>query len=457
MPAPTIASPVRTRRRFLHHGLCAVSALLVTVAGCGGGGEPSAESATSTATSTGAQSVRARAVPSHAPAAVASPKRLKPQGRDLVDPSGQTVYLHGANLRDNLTPGGKSKPILTPAEADDLANHLSFNFVRLRISHEGANLDDQHESGLSQAARDALADAVSLLSARRIWTLLEMRTDDDTANRKAFYTPGNASFERYRKTWVWLAKTYRHTDYIAGYGLLAEPSPDKDRSETDPVGTLIRFQASLMAAIDQEDGVTPFFVGPAFNYDTLGYRWDAYFTDPQLQPYRSRLVYEVNMLSPKSWITQAQAPDGTGGHAWPQPAVSDFSALLEVKPGEDYVRPRDDESIFSKRSKEMGNFPLVMSLNYADWYLEPAARFADEHKVPMVLDQFGATTEVNLPQRRYQQLRYEHQIIDTAARKYRMGWSRWLYSADAMRDRSIAGNPDVHQFYRHIGSQIPGP
>lgn len=453
MPAPAIASPVRHRRRFLHRGLCAASALLVIVAGCGGGGEPSAESAAST----DAQSARALAAPSHDPAAVASPKRLRPQGRDLVDPSGQTVLLHGANLRDNLTPGGKSKPILTPAEADDLAHNLSFNFVRLRISHEGASLDNQHESGLSQAARDALADAVRLLSARRIWMLFEMRTDDNTANRKDFYTPGSASFERYRKTWVWLARTYRHTDYIAGYGLLAEPSPDKDKSETDPVGTLIRFQASLMAAIDQEDGVTPFFVGPAFNYDTLGYRWDAYYTDPQLQPYHGRLVYEVNMLSPKSWITQAQAPDGTRNHAWPQPAASDFSALLEIKPGEDYVRPRDDERIFSKRSKEMENFPLVMSLNYADWYLEPAARFAAKHQVPMVLDQFGATTEVNLPQRRYQQLRYEHHVIATAAHRYKMGWSRWLYSADAMRDRSIAGNPDVHLFYRNIGSQIPGP
>lgn len=450
MNASITTSQGGLRRSFLFQCLSAVSAMLVLQTGCGGGGEGPSNSG---------DLLKAQAAQGEGGDSTtnAQPQRLTPRGVQLVDSAGQAVLLHGANLRDNLTPSGKSKEILTPAEADDLAHGLSFNFVRLRISHEGANRDDQHESGLSADARLALDNAIQLLSARRIWMLMEMRTDDETANGKAFYTPGSPSFERYKNTWVWLARTYRSTDYIAGYGLLAEPSPDKDKSETDPVATLIKFQATLMQAIHQEDAVTPFFVGPAYNYDTMGYRWDDYYTDPQLQPFQKRLVYEVNMLSPKSWITTGAAPDGSTGSVWPQSAVSDFSPLLKVKAGEKYVRPRDDEKIFTQRSKEMENFPLLMSINYADWYLGFAAEFAKKHQVPMVLDQFGATTLVNIAQRPYQQLRYEYQVIDTAARKYQMGWSRWLYSNDSTLERSIAGNPDVHLFYRQIGSQIPGP
>lgn len=440
------------RRRM---GAVTMGAMATLLSGCGGG-------ASEAQTALGAASdplEAAKALPLGAsaanPAGNTGALRLTPTGRWLKGPDGKAVLLHGANLRDNLTSSGKSRAILTPEEADDLATSLSFNFVRLRLSHQGSNLDDSHASGLSDDARQTLNDAIELLRARRIWMLLEMRTDDATANTAALYTPGTPAFNRYQKTWNWLAQTYRDTDYIAGYGLLAEPSPDKDKSVDDPVALLIQFQSALMASITEQDPVTPFFIGPAFNYDTLGYRWDDYYTHPALALFRKRLVYEVNMLSPKPWIDDGTGPGGMAPGDWPQPAASDFSPLLAVAPGEDWVRPRDDERIFTRRSKEPGNFHLLMASNYAEWYLGFARDFAARHQVPMVLDQFGASTLVNTATRPAQQLRYEYKLIQTAE-SMGMGWSRWVYSANPV-ERSIAGNADVHQFYQQIGARRVGP
>jgi hypothetical protein len=441
-----------TRRRM---GAITLGAAASWLAGCGGGAtdEPTPEaSAAEALQSASALPPSASAVK---PSSTTRPLRLTPSGRLLKGPDGQAVILHGANLRDNLTASGDSRAILTREEADDLAINLSFNFVRLRLSHEGANLDDDHESGLTQAARTTLNDAIELLRERRVWMLLEMRTDDDTANSATLYRPGTVPFNRYCKTWTWLAKTYRNTDYIAGYGLLAEPSPDKDKSVDDPVSLLIQFQSALMAAISVHDAVTPFFIGPAFNYDTMGYRWNDYYTHRLLAPFRKRLVYEVNMLSPKPWISDGTGPGGTSPGDWPQPSVDDFSPLLTVAPGEDLVPGRDDERIFTRRSKENANFHMLMASNYAQWYLGFANAFAMAHQVPMVVDQFGASTLVNTTARPWQQLNYEQELIRTALRMG-MGWSRWVYSANPL-DRSIAGNTDVHQFYRAIGATLPGP
>lgn len=383
------------------------------------------------------------------------PWRLTPRGRDLLDPQGTPVLLHGANLRDNLSPTGESVPILTASEADDLATGLSLNFVRLRLSFERGNRDDSDPSGLSATARRHLQEAVDLLKARRVWMLLEMRTDDATANSAAFYEPGSADFQHYRTAWTWLARTYRDTDFIAGYGLLAEPSPD--RTTDDPVPALVGFQAALMEAVSREDSRTPFFVGPAFNYDTMGFRWDAYHDDPRLQPYQGRLVYEVNLLMPKPWIKDGTVPAGAAADSnlWPRTAATDFSPLLSIATGESYQRPRDDEKIFGKRRQEPEHFQLLMSRAFLAWYLGFARDFAGRHQVPMVVDQFGASTLVNTAGRPAQQLAYEQDVIDVAE-AIGMGWCRWVYASNPA-DRSIAGNAEVHAFYAKVGAARAGP
>ncbi|HJW33644.1 MAG TPA: hypothetical protein VJ505_09800 [Holophagaceae bacterium] len=384
-----------------------------------------------------------------------APLRLKISGKHLLGPDGRPVLLHGANLRDNLVGGGQSSPMVTAEEAADLALQLRFNFVRLRMSFEQGNRDDADPSGLSLAFRQELLASVELLRAQRIWILLEMRTDDETANHAPLYDPASPEFASYKKAWLWIARTFRTTDWIAGYGLLAEPSPDK--AGLDPVPALIGFQSALMEAITGEDARTPFFVGPAYNYDTLGYRWDAYQTDPRLAAYRGRLVYEVNLLMPKPWIVDGSVPTGVPVEAgiWPQASGGDFEALLQVAPGETFVRPRDDERIFTKRRQEAATFPLLMTRGFPAWYLGFAQAFADRHQVPLVMDQFGASTTVNTAAHPDQQLAYEQAVIE-AAEAAGMGWCRWIYSGHPL-DRSIAGNPAVHDFYARVGAIRQGP
>jgi hypothetical protein len=413
--------------------------LLALLAACGGGG-----------------GLIAPPVPPPVPIPIpeGSTLRLLPSGRQLLNPDGKAVLLHGANLRDSLTVDGASTAILTSDEADDLALNLHANFVRLRISWEQGNRDDTDPSGLSATARQHLADAVALLQTRRIWTLLEMRTSDAIANSSALYDTGSSEFAQYRKVWTWLASTYGNTDYIAGYGLLAEPSPN--RAGLEPVSSLIGFYGALMNAISPIDARTPFFIGTAYNYDTMGFRWDAYFTAPQLVPYQPRLVYEVNVLTPKPWIDGAALPPGTVPEAalWPQVAASDFSPLVTPIAGEKLQLPDDQERIFGRRSVDPALFPMLMSKTYLHWYLGFAADFATRHQVPMVVDQFGATTGVNAYQAG-QQLVYEQDLINVAE-AYSMGWSRWVYSNGA-KDRSIAGNAEVHSFYAALGAARGGP
>lgn len=421
--------------------LAAAIALVLTA--CGGASDESAQ--------------RENAATRHAQAAPQA-LRLTPNGMQLKGPNGQTVRLHGANLRDNLdSDGNASTEILSESEADDIAHNLSFNFVRLRLSVERGNRDDSHPSGLSAPARQALDGAIRLLSARKVWILLEMRTDDATANSAALYDPNSPVFQRYRDTWTWLAQTYRNTDYIAGYGLLAEPSPDRAPGKENPVEMLVRFQSALMQAIQPIDARTPLFVGPAFNYDTMGYRWDRYYDDGRFADFRGRMVYEVNLLMPKPWIQDGSVPPDvpTAYRLWPQPTVSDFSSLLEVKDGEKFLPGRDDEKIFNARRVEPDNFRKLMSREFPAWYLDYAHQFALRHQVPVVVDQFGASTAANDPDRPAQQLRYEQAVID-AAEGYGMGWSRWIYSANP-QERSIVGNPAVRAFYVQIGQARPGP
>jgi hypothetical protein len=384
-----------------------------------------------------------------------APIRLQIQGTKVLGQDGLPILLHGANLRDNLLPGGQSGPMVTLDEAEDLATQLRFNFVRLRISFEQGNRDDTDPSGFSATLRQTLAEAVERLRSKHIWILLEMRTDDATANASSLYDPAGADFGHFRTAWTWIARTYRNTDYIAGYGLLAEPSPEK--AGLDPVPSLIQFQAALMGAITAEDPRTPFFIGPAFNYDTMGYRWDGYYLDAQFAPYRGRLIYEVNLLMPKPWIVDGSVPPGVdpGTAVWPQPPLSDFTPLLAIADGENGEHPRDDEKIFNRRRQEPINFPKLMTREFLTWYLGFAKAFSDRHQVPMVVDQFGASMGVNTVEHPSQQLSYELGVIE-AAEASGMGWCRWIYQSNST-DRSIAGNQAVHDFYQAVGASRKGP
>ena len=356
-----------------------------------------------------------------------SPVRLRIEGRDLLGPDGETLQLRGANLKN-----------IDAEQARELREDLQFNFVRMRISFEGDNRDDNDPTGFSAEFRAELDAWVEALAAEQIWILLEMRSDDETTNDPALYDPSSSVFAPYARAWEYLGCRYRTADYVAGYGLLAEPSAS--RGDKEPVDTLTAFQLALMERIDATgDTATPYFVGPDYNYDTMQYRYDEYFT--ALAAFEGRLVYEVNSLVPKPWIQDGTVPDGVSKaeSSYPQPAPANFDFLLEPKEGEPFEVPRDLERIFSTRSEEPENFPALLSPEFEAWYLSFALAFAEKHQVPMVVDQFGASTFAA------GQLAYEQDLL-TFFEQNGLGWARWSYNAGTA-DRMIQGNPEVFDFY----------
>ena len=311
-----------------------------------------------------------------------SPRRLRIVDDVLLDEQNQPVRLRGANLKG-----------IDAGEAKDLAQNLGMNFARLRVSFEDPNRDDGDPTGFSPKFREELDGWVRALQAEGVWILLEMRGDDDLTNDPSLYDPGSEKYRLYERAWGYLSCRYRTADSIAGYGLLAEPSASRGTAE--PVEALTSFQLALIQSIESGSGdaTTPFFVGTDFNYDTMQYRYDEYYE--KLSAYRGRLVYEVNALLPKPWIQDGSIPDGVpdaDGEYPVLPAPSDFTPLITPKPGEKFEVPRDLERIFAQRRVEPEHFRELMNIDFFRWYLSFAVDFAHEHKVPMVVDQFGAST-----------------------------------------------------------------
>jgi len=362
--------------------------------------------------------------------ATAGPKRLRIVDDRLLDESGAPVRLRGANLEG-----------VTPAEAAELADTLHMNFVRLRISFEGQNRDDADPTGLSPAYRAQVDGWVAALAQKKIWALLEMRGDDALTNDASLYRTDAAGFAAYKKAWVYLARRFAKADYIAGYGLLAEPSVNKANLPDGPAA-LVAFQSALMDAItnDAGDAVTPFFIGPDFNYDTMQYRDDRYYTAHAAR--RGRLVYEVNLLMPKPWIQDGLGPTGAAT-TWPvAPEPTSYTSLVTPAQGEPYTVPQDLEKIFNKRREEPEGFAKTMSAGFAPWYLATALAFRDKHRVPMVVDQFGASADAG------GQLAYERSLVRFFEAKG-LHFCRWSYNAGSP-SRKLPGNSGVFDFYAKL-------
>lgn len=369
------------------------------------------------------------ALPSEGPRG-AGPRRLVIVDDQIEDDQKRPIRLRGANLRS-----------IDDAGATDLVENLGMNFVRLRIDFEPEMRDDADPTGLTAKYRADVDAWIQVLAAHHIWTLIEMRANDDVTNDPAFYSPTSATFALYQRVWLYLAGRYKDTDYVAGYGLLAEPSAS--RGSPEPMANLTAFQEALMAAITKVDAVTPFFVGTDFNYDTMQYRDDGYYL--KHAAYRGRLVYEVNALVPKPWIQDGSTPSGVSSSrgSWPQlPVPASFDLLITPAPGEPFQVPRDYERIFSKRTEETEGFTATMNGDFLRWYLRFAKDFAVRNRVPMLVDQFGASFDAK------GQLSFESAMLD-AIEGYGFHWSRWSYNAGT-EDRFVAADETVCDFYRRL-------
>lgn len=388
------------------------------LAGCGGGSDATEEMRTAQAAS----------ATDCAPAGCA-PKRLSIQGRTLLDPQGRPVRLRGVNVDG-----------LDVQDGALIAGQFNMNTVRLRITYSKETRANT-PSGFRDDYLAQIDDWVEAARAHGLWMVLEMRASDAFSTDPDFYdtrkTGGCAAtvtFERcpnfghYRRAWRALAERYRGTDYIAGYGLLAEPSADKTGA-ADPVRTLVDFQTALMDEISRVDQRTPFFVGPNYNYDTMEYRLDGYF----IPAYQGRVVYAVNFLVPKEWIK-----DGT----WTLPCTTSptprpsTDPAAPCKPSYPFADPADGyasllagadphvppEKVFNQQRVKPGQYQKTLSKGFIPWYLQWALGFRDRHEVPLYVDQFGAGSEAQ------GQLAYEGDLLDFFEAE-KLHWTRWSYNA----------------------------
>jgi len=353
-----------------------------------------------------------------------SPKRLRVVDGELVGPSGDPIRLRGANVEG-----------IDEADVADLQS-LGLNAVRMRISFEGDHRDDDHPTALSARYRDEIDLWVRACRGAGVWMIFEMRADDALTNSPALYDPTSSDFDAYRRAWVHLATAYGRTDYIAGLGLLAEPSVNK-ATKVDRVATLTRFHLALMDAIRDEagDSATLFFIGPDFNYDTMQYRFDAYHDD--YAAYAGRLVYEVNLLMPKPWIQDGTGPAGDKLVFPVAPEPTGFDELLAPVDG---VDPDDWETTFSKHREDPALFPKLLSRAFLPWYLGRALAFREKFAVPMLVDQFGASSDAG------GQLDYERAVIDLLEAEG-LHFCRWSYNAGSP-DRMLKKDDGARALYR---------
>lgn len=407
---------------------CAVLAGLA--AGCGGGG--------------GSDTAVARSEPKAANGGGA----LRPviDGMNLLTPKGTPLRLRGVNLQG-----------LTDDEAANIAMQFNMNFVRLRISYTPENRDTSTPSGFKAKYLEQVDQWVAAARARRLWMLLELRVNDDVSKSPDFYDTSKLepcaddikpercpNFGGYLRAWQALAQRYRGVDYVAGYGLLAEPSADK-AGVPDPVETLVNFHRTLMQAISLIDARTPFFIGPNYNYDTMEY------IDPRylIEEFRGRLVYEVNFLMPKEWVQDGSwtVPcDGTAPCAkptYPFPAPDDGydSLLADPLPGERMPHT------FNRQRTSEANYRKTLSRGFVPWYLQWARDFRKNNQVPLLVDQFGASSLA------LGQIDYERDLIEHFEQEG-LHWSRWSYNASGdegtSRTLEVPPNDAVNAFYTSL-------
>ncbi|MBI2513532.1 MAG: hypothetical protein HYV96_16305 [Opitutae bacterium] len=449
--------------------------------------------------------------------AFATPKRLTIRGAQIYDEFQRPIVLRGANVNAD---DGALPPATAAAE---VKNTYHMNCARLPVEfkyfpqghpeHDNRTLDrngdlvdlytystDINQPVTRTSTPNGIPDIVELtqiwvnaLTAQGIWTYLEARANDCDANAEQvkpnqndghFYDTTSLRHEKFLAFWKAIASAFKNTDYIAGYGILAEPSASRlgtsNTPPAEPVTTLTTFQIAVMNHISDAvngagDTWTPFFVGADFNYDTLQFRYSDY--DAVIAAHPERCIFEVNVLMPKPWIqhgwsattpaipvdplpdwdacygatTTPGDPTGTQ-YSYPQTALPDYGVLLQRTQAEidaDDPHAWEEEIIFNRRRIETDKFPGLLNRAFFEWYLQHyATQFMAANKVPFVLDQFGASTDA------IGQLTYEKELIETAE-KFGLGWTRWGYNAGSST-RQIHGNPAVEIYYEDIGAAIDG-
>lgn len=220
-------------------------------------------------------------------------------GKQLLGPSGFVTTWRGTNQ-------GNWGENYEPDAA--IIKSLGSNVVRILLRWQG-DYSPGTDSYDPSPANDYLNPAnyakfkqeLSWLEAQGLWIIVAVDTNYGAANGRLgtadwnfFDTTDTAGKELYKaqfkQVWKRVARDCRGRQRVLCYEPLPEPMPDNSTASHAPL--LRDFYREMIAAIREEDGVTPFLIGPRASYNAL-------LLDEVHLPERTDCLYTVDLLNGK--------------------------------------------------------------------------------------------------------------------------------------------------------------
>lgn len=308
-------------------------------------------------------------------------EKLTIQGKRILH-NDTAIFLRGANT---IAETGK----ISESDAENF-KAMGMNFVRLIIDIDTeADWADTEGDGnyIKESALNDWETVTSWFTTRKIWVVVEMRSNDYDLADTDFWVPGSALHGKWRKIWITLAARLKNQDYIAAWAILAEHGQGNRTKVKDAFRPIMESLDSITG------GNTPFSFGPKLNsieyYDTANY------TDWYWPEYANRIIYQINHLHPKPYINN----DTLKGY---DPATWWYHRT----DGQDGDGADNDDSMHKAGTEA---------------HLAPGLAWRDFYNAPIYIDQWGCA----FIQPGY--MDYERDMLDIFRENDSIPNTRWTY------------------------------
>jgi hypothetical protein len=165
------------------------------------------------------------------------------------------------------------------------ANFIRYVFRWYRDTSEAARIPDA-PGHIDPAYLTILDRDLKWLANHKLWVLLEVEAGGGSSRKENFWNSPSLRRE-FIEMWEFLAKRYKDMDYVAAYGILAEPHPEKNVSHKQ----VREFYKEVIDHISRIDKHALFVVGPSPFYAS-----ENLTDDYHIQGYPDRIIYCFNML-----------------------------------------------------------------------------------------------------------------------------------------------------------------
>ena len=347
-------------------------------------------------------------------------RRLTLDGSRLLNPDGSATLLRGFNLAFTL-----DSPFSVPDKrhGDELFLELlpGTNYVRLVMLHwydrptligpKGTAVSAGNDCSLghvrwgepviSPRCLEQMDTILRWSASQGLWAIVTARCSlaagEQIPNKYSTNVFGDAEVRRrFLQMWGVVAARYRSFDLIAGYEVLSEPRVN-GKGWDDAVRS---FYTEACDAVWAADARTPCVIGPAPFYDHT--RLESVLLP---EATRGRVIYLFNFFVPKEFVM------GEKGRRYP----GDYRCCdLYVKGSDEWSSECCAGRCCDKRVRADAA-ALEAALQRGP------IRFAQQHNVPIVLDQWGVAHGAGTDR-----LTYAHDMM-MLLNKHGLSWSYWQW------------------------------